>query len=127
MEIFSEKSQRATFYCRDYASAFKATRHLRDVSYYLDPPYVVEASQRNGFTGYAGNRFSHKDQERLMGFAKRRGERTKGGVVISNHDTKLTRELYQDATELMSFPVRRTISCNAQKRGYAQELLARFG
>ena len=88
---------------------------------------MVEASQRNGFTGYAGNRFSHKDQERLMGFAKRRGERTKGGVVISNHDTKLTRELYQDATELISFPVRRTISCNAQKRGYAQELLARFG
>ena len=127
MEVFAQKAKRATFYCRDYAQSFIATRHLKSHTVYLDPPYVKESKQRKGFTGYAGNRFDLKDQERLTGFAKRRGIKTGGGVVISNHDTEVTRALYKDAIEMESFSVHRSISCDAQKRVKAQELLVRFG
>ena len=127
MITFAEKSQRAKFYCRSYAESFAAARHLKDVSYYLDPPYVIEARQKKGFTGYAGNRFCYKEQERLMGFAKRRGVRTDGAVVISNHDTAETRDLYRDAIELKSFDVHRSISCKGDNRVAARELLVRFG
>ena len=127
MDFFAEKAKKASFHCRDYAQSFAAVRHLKDCAYYLDPPYVVEANQKKGFTGYAGNRFDTAEQTRLLGFAKRRGVKSNGGVVISNHDTELTRSLYKDAIELSSFPVHRSISCDAQNRVAARELLARFG
>ncbi|MCI2286062.1 Dam family site-specific DNA-(adenine-N6)-methyltransferase [Colwellia sp. MSW7] len=127
MEVFAQKAKRATFYCRDYAQSFIATRHLKSHTVYLDPPYAEENKKKKVFTGYAGNRFDLKDQVRLTGFAKRRGIKTGGGVVISNHDTEVTRALYKDAVELASFTVHRSISCNTKGRVKANELLARFG
>jgi DNA adenine methylase len=47
-------------------------------------------------------------------------------VVISNHNTDFTRNLYH-RSKITSFPVRRSISCKGDARASVQELLAVFG
>ena len=46
-------------------------------------------------------------------------------VLISNHYTDFTKEIYKNA-ELKTFSVQRLISCNAEKRVKASEVLALF-
>ena len=46
-------------------------------------------------------------------------------VLVSNHDTPLTQELYAGAV-ISAVQVRRNISCNAENRHKARELLAYF-
>ena len=46
-------------------------------------------------------------------------------VLVSNHDTPWTRELYQSA-RIHTFSVRRSISCDGGNRSEAGELLAAF-
>ena len=47
-------------------------------------------------------------------------------VVLSNHDTPGTRELYAGADECRELLVARRISCNSAKRTPARELLVIF-
>ena len=47
-------------------------------------------------------------------------------VLISNHETALTKEWYVDAKELHSVKVRRTISSNTLGRSKVNELLALY-
>jgi DNA adenine methylase len=91
---------------------------------YCDPPYVP-LSQSSSFTAYAGNAFNAQDQHDLAALAR---EAWKKGihVVLSNHDTELTRSLYSSAI-LKYFAVRRFISCDGDNRGAAPELLAVYG
>ena len=104
---------------QDFSRTFAAAR-AGDVIY-CDPPYVPLSPTAN-FTAYAGASFAWEDQRRLVQLAQ---EATLRGsaVVLSNHDTAATRQLYS-AAEVHSFPVRRSISCAA--RGNAAELLALF-
>lgn len=101
----------------------QATKH--DVVY-CDPPYVPLSKTAN-FTAYATNGFNWDDQIALTDWAGRLS--AKGiQVVISNHNTPTARELYLEAGATMEkFKVRRTISCNADKRDMVGELLAVFG
>ena len=89
---------------------------------YFDPPYAPLAP--NSFSDYASGGFSLPDQQRLARVARAlaaRGVR----VVVSNHDTPLTRELYRGA-RIEAFPVKRTISCKSNGRLPVRELLAVF-
>ena len=43
--------------------------------------------------------------------------------MVSNHDTEITRKLYNDA-KIVSFDVKRLISCNGDSRKHVKELLA---
>ena len=91
---------------------------------YCDPPYVP-LSKTASFTAYATGDFGAKDQTDLVSeclAATRRG----ATVLISNHDTPETRELYKDARTIVSFLVQRMISCNGAERNKAGELLALF-
>lgn len=81
-----------------------------------DPPYVPLTSDFN----YSAEGFTIDDQKRLAQLA----EECKHTVIISNHDTPVTRELYKNATKIMSFPVQRTISSNGGKREKVKELIA---
>lgn len=104
---------------------FRATfAHLRkgDVVY-CDPPYVPLSSTAS-FTSYAEGGFSMQDQEVLAQLAR---ETARQGipVLISNHNTPVTRKLYHDA-RLEFLDVRRSISCNGAQRGCAPEILAIF-
>lgn len=121
MLAFADKAKRATFICADFESVMKRAR--RDHVVYCDPPYVP-ISPTAYFTSYAKHGFSLHDQERLAFQAKRLAQR-QVTVVISNHENEVTRAMYRDA-KLVSFPVRRFISCNGQQRGQADELLAIF-
>ncbi len=118
---FAQKAQRATFVCQDFEKVILRARKGHVV--YCDPPYVP-ISPTAYFTSYAKHGFSLHDQERLAYQAKRLARR-KVTVVISNHENEVTRAMYQGA-RIISFPVRRTISCNGSKRNNADELLAIF-
>lgn len=90
---------------------------------YCDPPYVPVQDNQKGFN-YCKDGFSLQDQTDLAALALR--YRDKGiPVIISNHDTVFTRQLYNKAT-IVSFPVKRLISCVGNKRQPVHELLAIF-
>lgn len=90
---------------------------------YCDPPYVPLSMTAN-FTGYTEGSFGPIEQERLAQLAR---ELQSNGipVIISNHDTEFTRDLYKDAA-IETFGVQRNISRDGSNRGHAPELLAIF-
>ena len=124
LRVFYRKTQATVteFTAEDFRAVF-ARLAPGDVVY-CDPPYVP-LSQTASFTAYAKNAFNARDQADLAALAEEAGH--KGvHVVVSNHDTELTRSLYSSAT-LKRFAVQRFISCNGDKRGAAPELLAVYG
>ncbi|MDL2216417.1 Dam family site-specific DNA-(adenine-N6)-methyltransferase [Desulfovibrio sp. OttesenSCG-928-M14] len=107
------------FVCCDFRSVF-AELEEGDVVY-CDPPYVPLSASAN-FTAYAGNEFSLQDQQDLAMLAE--AAHSKGiPVIISNHDTDITRNLYV-AAQVKLFDVQRFISRNGDNRAAAPELLA---
>jgi DNA adenine methylase len=91
---------------------------------YCDPAYVPLSNTAN-FSAYTKMGFSLDDHQRLANTARELAE-LGVNVIISNHDTEVSRELYRDA-RIEAFTVQRNISRDAQNRGKAPELLAFFG
>jgi len=122
MDAFAKKLQKAKLKQADFREVLSKTGDGDVV--YCDPPYVPLTSTAN-FTNYAAGGFSAEDQEALSNLAIRASERG-AVVVVSNHDTPITRGLYSQAalTEVM---VSRTISCDGQNRNKAKEIIAVFG
>ena len=88
---------------------------------YFDPPYVP-ASDTANFTSYATDGFSHDQQVELAQLAESLA--SKGiKVIVSNHDTPVTQELYKNAT-IYPIQVSRTISAKGSSRKKANELIA---
>lgn len=115
------RASRAVFRRWDFAHTI-AQAAPGDVIY-CDPPYVPLSASAN-FTAYSAAGFGLDQQHalaELAGQAARRGV----PVLISNHNTKATRDAYS-AAHVKRFKVRRNISCNAQRREPARELLAMF-
>lgn len=118
---FYQKSQQATFIHSDFRETFAKAKPGDLI--YCDPPYAP-LNQSSNFSAYTNKKFGEKEQiilAELATDAARRGIT----VIISNHDTAFTRYHYRNS-EIKSFPVRRSISCHAQNRLPAQELLAIF-
>lgn len=113
------KSTKTEFLCCDFREVFE--RLVPGDVVYCDPPYVPLSETAN-FTTYTGNSFGITEQHDLASLAK---EAVKKGiyVILSNHDTTVTRELYKGA-KIKSFSVRRSISCKGETRGEVRELLA---
>lgn len=122
LEFFAAKAKKATFVCEGYAETFKRARKGSVV--YCDPPYAPLSTTAN-FTSYAGNGFSLDDQAALADVAERAAKERGISVLISNHDTTLTRRLYHGA-QLNVVKVKRTISRNGAGRNKVDELLALF-
>lgn len=89
---------------------------------YCDPPYAPLSNTAN-FTSYSQGGFSHKDQKSLARLARNAAKRG-ATVVISNHDTPYTRELYKKASSIQSFMVGRSLAGNGDSRKKAPELFA---
>ena len=88
---------------------------------YLDPPYVPLTETAN-FTSYSTDGFTHEQQQRLVEVAERLS--SKGvRVIVSNHDTDVSRELYKNAT-IHTLEVQRNISAKGSSRNKAKELIA---
>ena len=116
--FFAEKAKKATFVCKSYEKLFL---YLRDSDVlYCDPPYVP-LSKSASFTSYASKGFSLDDQANLAILARE----SKCAVLISNHDTTLTQELYHGAT-CDTIQVSRTISSKASNRAPVAEIFALF-
>lgn len=118
---FYQKSQSAHFIKADFRKTFLEAKP-GDVIY-CDPPYVP-LSHSSQFTAYTRQKFNAAAQKDLATLAKASAK--KGvPVVISNHDTPFTREIYQGG-KLHSFPVQRNISCKGSQRHAVHELIAVF-
>ena len=92
---------------------------------YCDPPYAP-LQQETNFTGYAGNEFGLAQQRVLADLAKSIQKEKQISILISNHDTKFTREIYSGA-KFKRVKVQRSISQNPEKRVKVKELIAIFG
>ena len=119
---FAKRLQQAELYCDDFEKIMDKSE-AGDVVY-CDPPYANQEDKRS-FTGYGKHGFDWEDQTRLADKARELAERGIR-VVISNHDTSSTRELYFGA-QLHFLDVRRSIAAQADSRGTAHELVAVFG
>ena len=88
---------------------------------YFDPPYVP-ASDTAYFASYAKEGFTYDHQVELAELAEslcNRGAK----VIVSNHDTPVSRELYKNA-QIHSIQVARSISAKGSSRKKASELIA---
>ncbi|MCH9717860.1 MAG: Dam family site-specific DNA-(adenine-N6)-methyltransferase [Gammaproteobacteria bacterium] len=121
LEIFYQKSQSAEFITADFKQTFSHTQP-GDVIY-CDPPYAP-LSKTSDFTAYTRGKFGEADQINLAQLAKDTAQKGTS-VIISNHDTPFTRDLYHGAN-ITSFPVRRNISCKSSRRLFVRELIATF-
>lgn len=124
LRFFAQKAQKAEFICADFEQVFAYLREKNDnYIVYCDPPYAP-LQQDTNFTQYAGGGFSLEQQIRLAELAKQAAF-NHIPVLISNHDTEFTRQIYQGAT-LTKIRVQRSIGQKAESRGKVAELLALF-
>lgn len=118
--FFAEKAQKATFTCTDFESVFADLP--KEAIVYCDPPYVPISATAQ-FTTYAKGGFLQEQQEKLAELSETAFEHKQIPVMISNHDTKFTRNIYKEA-KLVSLKASRNISQNKHKRKKTKELLA---
>lgn len=121
MMMFYHKSQTAEFVSEDFEHVMRRARP-GDVIY-CDPPYVPLTDTAN-FTSYSAGGFGPNEQLRLAEVA-REVSASHIPVLISNHHTPFTLAAYAGA-EISMFDVQRFISCDADHRTKAGELLALF-
>lgn len=88
---------------------------------YFDPPYVP-ASDTANFANYAKEGFSYDQQVQLAELAESLANRG-AKVIVSNHDTPVSRELYKNA-QIYPIQVSRFISAKKTSRKKANELIA---
>lgn len=88
---------------------------------YFDPPYLP-ISDSSSFSKYSKDDFGYEDHVQL---AKTIGSLSKRGVrvILSNSDTRLSRELFGRVLELRQIPMNRSISASASSRKPVMELL----
>ena len=121
LQFFAEQCKNATFICADFRLVM-STAKKGDVVY-CDPPYAP-LSETSNFNDYIAGGFNSKDQEDLADLATLLSNRGVS-VIISNHNTKYTREIYKMA-ELKKFGVQRFIASKGSNRIIADELLALY-
>jgi DNA adenine methylase len=119
---FAEKSQLATFTCDSFEKVFARAR--KDSVIYCDPPYAP-ISKTAMFNSYAAGGFTLDNQIKLAQLARRTGYKRNIPVLVSNHDTEFTRDIYQGA-DMTELQVNRFISQNGSNRIKVAELLALF-
>jgi DNA adenine methylase len=119
---FAERFANAEFTNLDYAEVIKKAPDNSVI--YCDPPYIP-ISKTASFTQYATSGFSLESQEKLAQTVLDIVSKRPVTVIISNHDTPLSRRLYQGA-KFNSFSARRLISQNPLNRKPVKELIAIF-
>ncbi|RAJ96386.1 Dam family site-specific DNA-(adenine-N6)-methyltransferase [Aliidiomarina maris] len=122
LEFFAEKAKRATFTCQPFQNSFRRARKGQVI--YCDPPYLP-LSPTASFTSYASGGFSLDEQAILAKKAQHAAFKRGISVLISNHDTGLSRLYYQQA-ELTPLQVSRYISQKGDSRNKVAELLAYY-
>ncbi|TDQ58121.1 DNA adenine methylase [Mesocricetibacter intestinalis] len=122
LRYFAHKAQNADFICADFHKTFDLAEENSVI--YCDPPYAP-LPQNSNFTRYAGQDFSLAQQKALADLARQTAQDRGIPVILSNHDTPFTREIYQ-AAKLKRIKVQRSISQSALRRIKVNELIAVF-
>jgi DNA adenine methylase len=108
----------------DFSNLF--TWMEKDAFVYCDPPFVASDEFDTSFVSYTKGGFGMNEQKSLVDLARQ--ARSRGAVmVISNHYTKETADLYADADKIEVFDVGRSISAGAEQRMKVKECLAVYG
>ncbi|MDO5667010.1 MAG: Dam family site-specific DNA-(adenine-N6)-methyltransferase [Alcaligenaceae bacterium] len=116
---FLQKADRMQFMCSDFEFAMRLAEQGDVV--YCDPPYAP-LSPTASFTSYVKGAFGEAEQRRLAAVAEEIA--TKGAhVLLSNHDTVFTREIYAEA-QLQTIDVQRNIAAKGSSRLKVGEVLA---
>ena len=116
---FLTKADRMQFFCRDFEPSMRVAEQGDVV--YCDPPYAP-LSPTASFTSYAKDAFGEQEQRRLASVAEEISD--KGAfVLLSNHDTIFTREIYVKA-QLQTIDVQRNIAAKGSSRLKVGEILA---
>ncbi|OYV55925.1 MAG: DNA adenine methylase, partial [Legionella sp. 21-45-4] len=118
---FHHKSQHADIIHADFRETFKKAR--RGDVIYCDPPYSP-IQQISNFSAYTSHKFG-EDEHRTLATLASQAALAGIPVIISNHDTAFTQQLYQGA-EMKSIQVKRSISCLGGQRQTVSELIAIF-
>ncbi|EJX0846480.1 Dam family site-specific DNA-(adenine-N6)-methyltransferase [Salmonella enterica] len=122
---FAEKARRtrAEFLCVDFRRTLRAQYLLTspDTVIYCDPPYLPESKTAN-FRSYTAAGFTPDDHRDLVSCLLDASQDYGARVVISNSDTKETREIYAPF-KLHRLNVHRSVSANGQRRGTAAEVI----
>ena len=121
MNTFIKKSMNAEFIVSDFAKIMRKAKQGDII--YCDPPYVPVNDSNSSFK-YEKGGFSMEQQALIATLAEECAERSVP-VLISNHLTDFTKEIYKNS-EMKEILVQRTISCNAEKRVKASEVLALY-
>jgi DNA adenine methylase len=119
---FSEKSKKAKFVCEDFKKTFARARAGNVI--YCDPPYAPLSDTAN-FTSYSVGGFDANEQVELVNRAERAAFKRNIPVLISNHDTALTRKIYDNA-EQSFVHVARNISQDGKNRNKVSEIFAYY-
>lgn len=125
VQNFHLRAQKAEFILSDFRSTMQSvlTTSAGSAVVYCDPPYVP-LTQTANFSDYTKEGFGPQDQKDLANQAR---QLCAQGivVVISNHDTEFTQDIYTGAA-ISRFEVQRFISSKVKNRLKAAELLAVF-
>ena len=123
--LFNKQIQNVAFNSSDYTTLLATLKPTAGDVVYLDPPYVP-LSATASFTDYSNDGgFPMSKQKELAKLAEQYAGA--GAVVlISNHDTLVSRELYKNASAIHAFGVTRFISAAGKSRNKAPELIAVF-
>jgi len=119
MRAFYTKSQRATFEVAGFEETI--SQAVAGDVIYCDPPYSPLGNSKEAFVGYTADGFSADDHRRLASLAEQAADRGIP-VLISNHDTPETRNLYRYASKINSISTRRFFGSGQ----IAKELLALY-
>lgn len=121
MLAFAERADKAELACQDFRETMAQAR-AGDVVY-CDPPYSPRPDQGSNFNRYWGA-WTASDLVDLVAAARVATDHG-ATVVISDHDTPVTRSLFADA-ETVELAVHRSISRDGSGRRAVPELLAVF-
>lgn len=116
MLSFIKRCDKYAFTCIGFSDVFSLLR--KDDVVYCDPPYVP-LSITASFTQYAVKDFDLQLHTTLAELASA----SMCKVIISNHDTEFTRELYKNSDKQYSFDVSRHVGGLSTSRRKAGELL----
>jgi len=117
LQYFAEKSQLATFTCDSFEKVFARARKGSVI--------YAPISKTAMFNSYAVGGFTLDNQIKLASLARRTGHIRNIPVLVSNHDTEFTRDIYQGA-DMTKLQVSRFISQNGSTRLKVAELLALY-
>ena len=101
------------FQNKDFKSFFKTADLNENDFVFVDPPYDYEVGS-NGFTSYTKSGFNQFNQKELANYLKLLDQK---GIkwMLTNHNTKLINELYQDY-KIIPIETNRNINCKSDLR-----------